>query len=391
MGIFSSIPLLFTPNSTNSGIVNKNGPLVHGNSTTFSGSQQNTLETTQSFGPKFQVPPDMHFKYLGHGTGATAKLAKQNTITTSRTYLPSTIQIYSLDTLLNFTYGNVLQAEIKSAIKELEAYLNVISIEDIIGYIVTTQQTSENLSAFVRVNLERTEDISALLGVVVPYQLFQLFTKGDFVYAAVQKGIEIFDIHTGSSLYVKEVPYTRIKTIWGNDTTLYFGGEGGLFYIDYANLHNDFENSTISGSFPLKSQIVRYIHGKDNSILVTTSSGVEYFNWSNNPTIKSRTYIENSGKCFLTTDAAYYFTNTTISGEPYWTLNKKQNLITDWEQPTKTFNTGDTFTLSTALTDIYVTEGTTLNGNNTIFCATTSGIYVIDEDENKKVIYYTRQ
>ena len=243
---------------------------------------------------------------------------------------------------------------------------------------------------YVRRALREENSFDAVVEVKIPYKLFQVFTKNNFVYAAVQKGIEIFDLNTTNSLYIKEVPNTRITTIWGNDTTLFFGGIGGLFYIDYENLHADYENSTISGSFQLKSPIVKYIHGKDKELLVTTTSGVEYFNWSNNPTIKSNTYIENAGKCFLAENAAYYFTNTTISGEPYWTLNKKQNLITDWEYPTKTFNTGDTFTLSTALTDIYVTNNTTTSGNNTIFCATTSGIYVIDEDENKKVIYYTR-
>lgn len=388
MGLFASIPLFFTSNTTNSGIVNSYGPIVHGNSTTISGGPNNDPELLQIYGPNTKGPINNFISKNAENKG----LAIASTyITPSNTYFESNIKIASIDSLLNFNYGVLLDLKIKSGITNLLADLNIISIDNIIGYIVPTQRDESDLSVYVRRALREENTFDAVVEVKIPYKLFQVFTKNNYVYAAVQKGIEIFDLTTNASIYIREVPNTRITTIWGNDTTLFFGGIGGLFYIDYENLHNDYENSTISGSFSLKSNTVNYIHGKNKELLVTTSSGVEYFNWSSNPTIKSSTYIENAGKCFLTSDAAYYFTNTVVSGESYWTLNKKQNLITDWAQPTKTFSTGDTFTLSTALTDIYVTEKTTINGNNTIFCATTSGIYVIDEDENKKAIYYTRQ
>lgn len=389
MGIFGAIPLLFTPNVTNSGIVNGFGLLVHGNSTTFSGGPSDDPELLKSFGQDLKQFTDN--TVLTTGTIRSTAYISDTSVTPAQTYFSSNIQIASIDSLLNFNYGILLDLKIRSGIVNLLADLNVISIDNIIGYIVPTQREIKDLSTYVRRAVREENTFDAVVEVKIPYKLFQVFTKNEYVYAAVQKGIEVFDLNTSASLYIREVPNTRITTIWGNATTLFFGGIGGLFYIDYVNLHADYENATISGSFPLKSQIVRYIHGKDTSILVTTSSGVEYFNWSSNPVIKSNTYIENAGKCFLTSDSAYYFTNTTLSGEAYWTLNKKQNLITDWTQPTKTFNTGDTFTLSTALTDLYITERTTTSGNNTIFCATTSGIYVIDEDEDKKAIYYTRQ
>lgn len=389
MGLFGAIPLLFTPNVTNSGIINSFGLIVHGNSTTFSGGPADDPELSQSFGQEINKPIDNTTLNKGK-IKSTAYISSTSNYPT-QTYLDSNVKVYTLDSLLSFNYGNILDLKIKSGITNLLADLNVISIDNIIGYIVPTQRDEKDLQTYVRRALREENSFDAVVEVKIPYKLFQVFTKNNYVYAAVQKGIEIFDLNTNNSLYIREVPNTRITTIWGNDTTLYFGGVGGLFYIDYTNLHADYENSTISGSFQLKSSIVKYIHGNNKELLITTSSGVEYFNWSNNPIIKSSTYIENAGKCFLANNAAYYFTNTTISGEPYWTLNKRYNLITDWEQPTKTYNTGDTFTLSTALTDIYVTNNTTTSGNNTIFCATTSGIYVIDEDENKKVIYYTRQ
>jgi len=388
MGIFGAIPLLFTPNVTNSGIVSSFGLLVHGNSTTFSGGPSDDPELLKSFGQ--ELKQFTNNTVLAGGIKSTAYISSTS-VTPAQTYFSSNIQIASIDSLLNFNYGIILDLKIKAGIKTLLADLNVISIDNIIGYIVPTQRELKDLSTYVRRALREENTFDAIVDVKAPYKLFQVFTKNEYVYAAVQKGIEIFDLNTSASLYIREVPNTHITTIWGNDTTLFFGGIGGLFCIDYVNLHADYANATINDSFSLKSQIVRYIHGKDNAVLVTTSSGVEYFNWSNNPVIKSNTCIENAEKCFLTSDSAYYFTNTTLSGEAYWTLNKKQNLITDWIQPTKTFNTGDTFTLSTALTDLYITERTTISGNNTIFCATTSGIYVIDEDEDKKAIYYTRQ
>ncbi len=394
MVIHASYPVYYTPDSTNSGIVNVYGPIVHGPTTSGFVGPQLPAGGVGAYFPDATINPIVYLEPLmgGYTTGPTIIPELSKDFIPSIQYISESIQSTNNEAVqpLGFTYFVYVEQNVYTIAINLSAFVNVISIEDIVGYITPTQQSLDDLSSFIRSSTNSNESFEAGIGVVVPQLLFQIFTKGEFIYAAVQKGIEIFDVHTGNSLYLKDVPYTRIKTLWGNDTTLYFGGIGGIFSIDYADLHADLENSVISNSFSLKSNVVNYIHGSGNSLLVSTTSGVEYFNWSGNPVIKSRAYIENVSKCFLVDDSAYYITNTTISGETTWTLNKKYNLITDWTLPTATYSNGDTFTLSTALTDIFVTKGTAAAGGNTIFCATTSGIYVIDEDTNNKAIYYTR-
>jgi hypothetical protein len=388
MGIYSAIPLFFTPNTTGSGLVNGSGFIVHGNNTTLSGGPMYDPELPQLYGSYINKPID---NYVLRSIESDRKNAAATSyITPSVPYLEDNIQIASLDSLLFFNYGVILTLAVRHAIISLIAELNIISIDNITSYIVPTQRDHEDLYTFLRSNEREDDSLEAFIDVEFTYKVSQIFTKGPYIYAAVNKGLEIFNIETQTSLYIKKIPGAKIKTVWGNDTTLFIGSDNGLFYIYYYELHDDYINSIIKNSFLLKSPSINYIHGSDNNeLLVTTSSGLEYFNWSGNQLIKSNTNVENASKCFLVGDCAYYFTTTTISGEPFWSLNKKKNLLTDWEVPTKSFTTGDVFTLSTSLTDLYVTEKTTTSGNNTIFCATTSGIYVIDEDENKKVIYYT--
>jgi hypothetical protein len=246
----------------------------------------------------------------------------------------------------------------------------------------------KNVSALIRRIDTSTINFSAEISPIILYEINHIFTKNEYVYAAAKTGIDIFDLHTDNSLYFKEVQNVLVRSIWGNDTTLFFGGIGGLFCIDYINLHADYANSTISDSFSLKSTDVRYIHGKNKALLVTTSSGVEYFNWLNNPEIKSNTYIENAGKCFLTNEKAYYINYTSTSGILTYNLNVHNKLKTDWVYPYKIYSTGEgIFSDGIILTDLYITEYTAFNGGNTIFCTTSSGVYVIDEDTADFSIY----
>lgn len=230
-------------------------------------------------------------------------------------------------------------------------------------------------------------DLSAEITVEL---LRQIHTYGDYVYSASLIGIDIFNAITGSFIYRKLVPDCTIVTIWGNSDTLFFGGTG-LFYVKYNDLHSDYEGSILKTLSTTTSNYVRYIHGLNNSLLISTSSGIEYINWENNPTILSVTSIENPGKCFLTGDTAYYINSVTTSGVTQFNLNTKRNLLTNWYIPTYTYTTGSgMFDENITMNDIYITEKTAWNGGNTIFCATSSGVYVIDEDTLEYVRYFKR-
>ena len=259
-------------------------------------------------------------------------------------------------------------------------------LTDLSVFIKVAYTESEDLTSLTRIIDVSTTDLAIEITSYISNNILQVFTKNEYVYAVGGNYIRIFDL-MGNQIYQKFIN-KNIKTIWGNDATLFFGGSTGTYKINYEALHNDYENSIIEYSY-LPSTEIKYIHGKDDSLLICTDSTINYFNWSNNPYIESRSNVTNLTKCFLTTNKAYYINTTTISGVEVCNLNIKSNLLTDWEEPTKIYSTGgDIFKSDIYLTDIFITEQTAYNNGNTIFCATTSGIYVIDEDTEEYYIYY---
>jgi len=229
--------------------------------------------------------------------------------------------------------------------------------------------------------------------------LYQIYSDELLVYSAASNGVGIYDIVTGE-------PYAYInyadgvKTICGNSDRVYIGTtNSGIKYID---------KSTISGSIlstydltthltdlstpGISSSGIKYLSVKGNQLVACTTAGIDYFRYSINPFIHSKTLISGSQKCFVTDKSIYYTvsgTNTTTSGMEY-SLNRLDTCLTDWTTPTMTYTTGSgIFEAGIKLTDIYVTTATASNDGNTIFCTTTSGVYVVDEDSQEYAIYYT--
>jgi len=66
------------------------------------------------------------------------------------------------------------------------------------------------------------------------------------------------------------------------------------------------------------------------------------------------------------------------------------NYFSDWNDPDYSYITGSgIFESGIELNDVFITENTSSNGiNNTIFCATSSGVYVIEEETEEYAIYY---
>ena len=80
----------------------------------------------------------------------------------------------------------------------------------------------------------------------------------------------------------------------------------------------------------------------------------------------------------------YYLTS---SGSNYF-INKVNNSLLDWLEPDTIF----TLTEGLKINDLYVTTGTAEDGiNNTLFVATSSGVYVMDEFSKDFDIYYTSE
>jgi hypothetical protein len=238
------------------------------------------------------------------------------------------------------------------------------------------------------------------LGSVSIGYLNQVYTDQTYIYTATSTGLFIYDL--SESAVVAFTTYSGgFTTIGGNSEGVYLGTTtSGIRYMDktcisgtsssvqdlavyLADLHTP--NITSSG--------IKYLSAKDNHLLVCTTAGIDHFRYNLNPFIHSKTLISGSQKCFITDSAMYYTvsgTNTTTSGMEY-SLNRVDMCLTDWITPHASYTTGSgIFGAGLKLTDMYITEASAERGGNTIFCTTSSGIYVIDEDSKNYAIYYTR-
>jgi hypothetical protein len=237
---------------------------------------------------------------------------------------------------------------------------------------------------------------------VDPGTLYQIYSDELLVYAATSNGVGIYDIVTGE-------PYAYInyadgvRTVCGNSDRVYIGTtNSGIKYVDKTTISGsilstyDLTTHLVDLSTPeISASGIKYLSAKGNHLVACTTAGIDYFRFNLNPYIHSKTSVSGAQKCFATDDSIYYTvsgTNTTTSGMEY-SLHRLDSCLTDWTTPTMTYTTNSGIFESTVplkLTDVYITEGTAENGGNTIFCATSNGIYVIDEDSQRSAIYYTR-
>jgi hypothetical protein len=230
--------------------------------------------------------------------------------------------------------------------------------------------------------------------------IYHIYSDNLFTFAACNLGLNIYDI-SSEKLYAYVNISSGINTVAGNDSKIYLGTtNSGIKYINKTcisgSIDNPFDLTTCLLDLNTKyitSSGIKYLHCKDNYLGVCTNSGVDYFRFNTNPEIHSKSFLFGAGKCFILKDTIYYTTsgiNPVTSGIQY-NLHRNDTCLTDWSSPTKTYTTGSgIFQEGIKLTDLYITEGTAVRGGNTIFCATTSGIYAIDEDTKEHAIYYTR-
>lgn len=217
------------------------------------------------------------------------------------------------------------------------------------------------------------------------YFLYQIYSKDPYVYAATSDGLEVYRLSDNEIECTKSVGDLPVNTIHGIGDTLYLGTTNGLYTTPLINIC---AYTTTLVDYDLNSEYINYIHGINNKLFISTDSSIEYIDNTSNPKIHSKTFISSAGKCFLTEQAGYYI--STISGS--YILNRIDNCLCDWVTPSHTYDTtgSGVFREGLQLNDLYVTEGTAAAGGNTIFCTTSSGVYVIDEDNLNYAIYYTR-
>lgn len=227
--------------------------------------------------------------------------------------------------------------------------------------------------------------------------LHQIWSDMDYVYAAITFGLDIIEMESELKVaYIEQ--HMGFSTVWANDDRVYLGtSTSGIKY---------FEKTCISGSLVIpidmvlclidyasphgaSSETVRYIHGSgDDYLMCCTNSGVDVYHMK--PTMYRSTHATTDAyKCFMTSTGKFYYT-TNVDGQ--WAVNRVDNPLWDWTTPDYIHAAGGIILASgIAINDIFVTEGTSPydNTSNTLFVATSSGAYVIDEGDFRYAVYYT--
>lgn len=220
-----------------------------------------------------------------------------------------------------------------------------------------------------------------------PVDYYQIWTDDTYVYTALSTGLKIYEIESESEYAY--IDYTGgFNTVWASTNRVFVGtSDAGIKYFNKTcisgSTSSPYDLVGCLGSFSeltyystLTAHSIVYLHGYGDVLGVVTTSGVDVVK-IDPQSYRSFTTISGGRKCFMTADKFYY----TLSDR----VNRVDNIMGDWTTPSTAYVTGSgIFTAGIEINDLYIT-------NDTIYTATTSGVYVIDENTQDYEIYYTEQ
>jgi len=228
------------------------------------------------------------------------------------------------------------------------------------------------------------------------YNLHQVWIDKEYVYYVTSSGLDVISIDSLNKVSYIELEDT-FTTIWGNDDTIYLGTSlSGIKYINktailtnesspydlsiYLNDYDYYYNTT--------SDTIKYIHGYSTTLAVVTSSGLDILNNDPYQGYKSTTSNNNITTCFMTSRLETYYNVQVSDNDGIFKIN---NSKCDWQYPSISYSINNSFLPSDSyINNIFVTEGTSDNGiDNTLFVATTSGVYIYDEGSESYDFYNT--
>ena len=220
----------------------------------------------------------------------------------------------------------------------------------------------------------------------------EIYTDDTYVYATFIYGLNVIDIASETKgAYIES--YNNFTSVCGNTSTVFLGTtSSGVKYIDKNDVTIDLVTPVDLSSYVqefkrypyLTSDTVTHLHVRDNNVLCCTVSGVDFFKLDPNG-YRSSTTCSGAYKCFLPpNDNIYYLTS---SGSKYL-INKVNTNLMDWTAPDEIFTVDEGLVIH----DLFVTVGTaTDKDKNTLFIATSSGIYIIDESTYEADVYYAME
>lgn len=223
-------------------------------------------------------------------------------------------------------------------------------------------------------------------------KLNEIYTDPQYVYAAIDTGLDIIDIDKERKCAYIEYA-NGFTTVWGNDVSVFLGStSSGIKYINKSDITIDILNpvnlTDYLRSFKeypnITSNRIKHIHGRENKLMCCTSSGVDVFRLEPDG-YRSSTTVSGAYKCFVPPGRTAYY--LTFSGIDYF-INKLNHTLTDWVAPDEIF----TVDSGLKINDLFVTAYTAVGGTkNTLFIATSSGTYVTDEATYEVDVYYTAE
>jgi hypothetical protein len=213
--------------------------------------------------------------------------------------------------------------------------------------------------------------------------LRQIYADENYIYAATSSGLAIVDVNT--ELLYNFVHYSDgFTTVWGNDSKVFLGTPAsGVKLISKGDLGTLIDYAQVP---KLSSNDVRYIHGYGDIFACCTASGIHMLGVYERESYYS---TANAWKCFVVPSTAVYYT---ISGS-YWSVARKNETRFDWTSSDILYEADGFGILASGIriNDIFVTENTSISGiNNTLFIATSNGVYVMDED-SLETRYYSKK
>jgi hypothetical protein len=228
--------------------------------------------------------------------------------------------------------------------------------------------------------------------------LKQIWSDDYYVYAATDQLLNIIDIDTESKIaYItRDGGFT---TVWANNDRVYLGtSDDSIKYFNKTVISGSIEDpydlslylNSYNLPYSLSASGIKYMHGYDDKFLVcVTDTEVDVYGFGGTTFKSSSTTVSgNAYKCFMTSTGKFYYT---LSGTE-WSVERLNCPFMDWTSSNNSYTAGGAIIGSgVIINDIFVTENTSSNRiYNTLFIATSSGVYIIDEETNDyKVIYTT--